>query len=129
MPDIPETMTFIECQGAGGPEVLRPATRPVPQPRADEVLIRVEAAGVNRPDISQRQGKYPPPPGASPHLGLEVAGTIVGRGGNAGQFSPGDRVCALVNGGGYAEYCVAPAPQCLPWPAGYDAIRAGALPE
>ena len=130
MPDLPETMTYIEAAGAGGPEVLRPAIGAVPRPKPDEVLIRVQAAGVNRPDISQRQGKYPPPPGASPHIGLEVAGTIVALGDEiARQFSPGDRVCALVNGGGYAEYCVAPAAQCLPWPKGYDAIRAGALPE
>jgi NADPH:quinone reductase len=129
MADVPETMTFIEAAGTGGPEVLRPATGPVPRPRADEVLIRVAAAGVNRPDLVQRQGKYPPPPGASPHLGLEVAGTIVDRGENARQFQPGAQVCALVNGGGYAEYAIAPQSQCLPWPRGYDAIRAAALPE
>jgi NADPH2:quinone reductase len=126
---IPQTMTYIHANGAGDPEVLGPATGPVPTPKADEVLIRVQAAGVNRPDVAQRQGSYPPPPGASPILGLEVAGEVVSIGEQVTTLSVGDRVCALTNGGGYAEYCVAPAPQCLPWPAGYDAIRAGALPE
>ena len=93
------------------------------------MLIRVQAAGVNRPDVAQRQGSYPPPPGASPILGLEVAGEVVAIGDQVTTLSVGDRVCALTNGGGYAEYCTAPASQCLPWPAGYDAIRAGALPE
>jgi NADPH2:quinone reductase len=126
---IPQTMTFIQTNGAGGPEVLVPATGPVPLPKPDEVLIRVEAAGVNRPDVAQRQGSYPPPPGASPILGLEVAGEVVAIGDQVTTQSVGDRVCALTNGGGYAEYCTAPAPQCLPWPKGYDAIRSGALPE
>ncbi len=129
MPDLPETMRFIEAETAGGPEVLRLAIAPVPKPAAGEVLIRVAAAGINRPDIAQRQGVYPPPKGANPHLGLEVSGTIVAAGENAGQFPPGTPVCALVNGGGYAEYCIAPETQCLPFPAGYDAIRAAALPE
>jgi NADPH:quinone reductase len=126
---IPQTMPFIQANGVGGPEVLRLANGPVPVPRPDEVLIRVQAAGVNRPDVSQRQGSYPPPPGASPILGLEVAGEIVATGEQVTTLSVGDRVCALANGGGYAAYCVAPAPQCLPWPTGYDAIRAAALPE
>ena len=126
---IPETMNFIEAAGAGGPEVLRLATGPVPKPQGDEVLIRVLAAGVNRPDVAQRQGAYPPPPGASPILGLEVAGEIVAVGPSAGGLAAGERVCALTNGGGYAEYCIAPAGQCLPWPEGYDAVRAAALPE
>jgi NADPH2:quinone reductase len=126
---IPQVMTYVQMDGAGGPEVLGLATGPVPVPKPEEVLIRVEAAGVNRPDISQRQGSYPPPPGASPHLGLEVAGEVVALGEQVTTWSVGDRVCALTNGGGYSAYCVAPAPQCLPWPAGYDAIRAGALPE
>lgn len=126
---IPATMTVIEAAAAGGPEVLRVATGPVPQPRADEVLIRVQAAGVNRPDVQQRLGVYPPPPGASPLLGLEVAGEVVAAGAEVTTHRVGDRVCALTNGGGYAGYCVAPAPQALPWPAGYDAIRAAALPE
>jgi NADPH:quinone reductase len=126
---VPESMTYIEAQGAGGPEVLRPATGPVPAPRPDEVLIRAMAVGVNRPDVSQRQGKYPPPPGASPVIGLEAAGEVVARGAEVTEYELGDRVCALTNGGAYAEYCVAPAAQCLPWPKGYDAIRAAALPE
>jgi NADPH2:quinone reductase len=120
---IPQTMTHVQANGAGGPEVLGLATG------ADEVLIRVQAAGVNRPDVAQRQGSYPPPPGASPLLGLEVAGEVVAVGPQVTTLSVGDRVCALTNGGGYAEYCVAPAPQCLPWPNGYDAVRAAALPE
>jgi len=126
---LPTSMIFIEAAGAGGPEVLRPATGPVPLPRADEVLIRVLAAGVNRPDVHQRLGRYPPPPGASPLLGLEVAGEVVAMGAAVTQWRVGERVCALTNGGGYAEYCVAPATQALPWPRGYDALRAGALPE
>jgi NADPH2:quinone reductase len=126
---IPQTMHYIQANGAGGPEVLGLVTGPVPVPRPDEVLIRVQAAGINRPDIAQRQGSYPPPPGASPILGLEVAGEVVARGDQVTTWSEGDRVCALTNGGGYAEYCTAPATQCLPWPTDYDAIRAGALPE
>jgi NADPH:quinone reductase len=125
----PQTMTHIQANGAGGPQVLGLTTGPVPQPKPDEVLIRVQAAGVNRPDIAQRQGSYPPPPGASPLLGLEVAGEVVAIGPQVTTLSVGDRVCALTNGGGYAEYCTAPAPQCLPWPTGYDAVRAAALPE
>jgi NADPH2:quinone reductase len=126
---LPRSMTLIQADGAGGPEVLKPATGPVPEPRPDEVLIRVQAAGVNRPDVAQRQGSYPPPPGASPTLGLEIAGEVVAAGPDAAPWKVGDKVCALTNGGGYAEYCTAPAPQCLPWPAGYDALRAAALPE
>jgi NADPH2:quinone reductase len=122
-------MRLIEMHGSGAPEVMRPATGPLPMPKPDEVLIRVQAAGVNRPDIAQRQGSYPPPPGASPILGLEVAGEVVAAGAEVTRWKPGDRVCALTNGGGYAEYCTAPAPQCLPWPNGYDAVRAAALPE
>ncbi len=126
---IPQTMTYVQATGAGDPAVLTLANGPVPTPKPDEVLIRVHAAGVNRPDVAQRQGSYPPPPGASPILGLEVAGEVVAVGEQVATLSVGDRVCALTNGGGYAEYCTAPAPQCLPWPTGYDAIRAGALPE
>ena len=126
---IPQTMSYIQANGAGGPEVLTLATGPVPAPRPDEVLIRVQAAGVNRPDVAQRQGSYPPPPGASPILGLEVAGEVAAVGDQVTTLSVGDKVCALANGGGYAEYCTVPASQCLPWPTGYDAIRAGALPE
>jgi NADPH2:quinone reductase len=126
---VPQTMTYVQANGAGEPEVLGLATGKVPTPKPDEVLIRVQAAGVNRPDVAQRQGSYPPPPGASPILGLEVAGEVVAIGDQVTTLSVGDRVCALTNGGGYAEYCAAPAPQCLPWPRGYDAVRAGALPE
>jgi NADPH2:quinone reductase len=126
---IPQTMTYVHANGAGEPEVLGLATGPVPTPKPDEVLIRVQSAGVNRPDVAQRQGSYPPPPGASPILGLEVAGEVVAIGDQVTTLSLGDHVCALTNGGGYAEYCTAPAPQCLPWPTGYDAVRAGALPE
>jgi len=126
---LPDRMKFIEMNGAGAPEVMRFATGPLPEPKPDEVLIRVQAAGVNRPDIAQRQGSYPPPPGASPVLGLEVAGEVVAAGNAVTGLKVGDRVCALTNGGAYAEYCTAPATQCLPWPVGYDAVRAAALPE
>ncbi|WP_043833579.1 NAD(P)H-quinone oxidoreductase [Muricoccus aerilatus] len=129
MPNLPETMTFIAHGAGGGPEVLVPATGPVPKPAADEVLIRVMAAGVNRPDVAQRGGSYPPPKGASPIIGLEVAGEVVATGAEATRYKVGDRVCALTNGGGYAEYAVAPEAQTLPWPDGFDAIRAAALPE
>ncbi len=124
-----QTMRCVQMQNHGGPEVLRLQTAPIPQPGAGQVLIRVQAAGVNRPDIAQRQGLYPPPPGASPMLGLEVAGEVVGVGDGAVGFEPGDAVCALTPGGGYAEYCVAPASHCLLWPRGYNAVRAAALPE
>lgn len=123
MDAIPETMIAIDPAAPGGPEVLQPVERPVPKPGPGEVLIRVEAAGVNRPDVMQRLGFYPPPPGAPTILGLEVAGTILG-GGRAGE-----PVCALVAGGGYAQYCVAPEGQCLPVPAGFSMIEAAALPE
>src|ERR1700742_2851174 len=111
---VPQTMTYVQANGAGGPEVLGLATGPVPHPKPDEVLIQVQAAGVNRPDVAQRQGSYPPPPGASPILGLEVAGEVVALGDLVTTLSVGDRVCALTNGGGYAAYCVAPATQGLP---------------
>ncbi len=122
-------MRQVDISAPGGPEVMviGQADRPVPQP--GEVLIRVAAAGVNRPDVVQRQGLYPPPPDASPILGLEVAGVVVETGDCVTSLHEGDRVCALVNGGGYAEFCRAPAGQCLPWPAGYDAVRAAAVPE
>jgi NADPH2:quinone reductase len=126
---LPAEMKQIVMDGAGAPEVMRIATGPVPVPKPDEVLIRVLAAGVNRPDIAQRQGSYPPPPGASPLLGLEVAGEVASVGEAVTGLAVGDRVCALTNGGGYAAYCTAPASQCLPWPNGYDAVRAAALPE
>ncbi len=132
---LPEAMTAIEIAEHGGPEVLKPARRPVPQPGPGEVLIRVAAAGVNRPDLAQRAGTYPPPPGASDLPGLEVAGEIVAAGPDAagdeaaGGFAVGDRVCALAPGGGYAEYCAVPAGHCLPLPEGYDMVKAAALPE
>jgi NADPH2:quinone reductase len=125
---VPDTMTIIEVAQPGGPEVMHLATAPVPQPGPGEVLIRVRAAGVNRPDLFQRAGHYPPPPGASKLLGLEVAGEVVQRGEGA-TLAIGEQVCGLANGGGYAEYCAVPQTQCLPWPAGYDAVRAAALPE
>jgi putative PIG3 family NAD(P)H quinone oxidoreductase len=126
---LPQSMRFIDMAGPGGPEVLALATGPVPQPGPGEVLIRVAAAGVNRPDVLQRTGSYPPPPGASPVLGLEVAGTIAALGPGVTEWRQGDTVCALVPGGGYAEYCVTPAPQCLPVPHGLSLIEAAVLPE
>ena len=125
---IPAEMTAIGIAAPGGPEALVAQRRPVPAPGEGEVLIRVAAAGVNRPDVLQRQGKYPPPPGASDIPGLEVSGTIVAAGGGADQLI-GQQVCALLAGGGYAEYAVAPAGQCLPIPPGYDLVEAAALPE
>src|SRR5690242_17139663 len=121
---LPQSMTVIAAEGAGGPEVLKPATQPVPVPKPDEVLIGVQAAGVNRPDVLQRAGGYPPPPGASPIIGLEVAGEVVAVGPAVRALKQGDRVCALANGGGYAEFCAVPEAQCLSWPKGYDAVRA-----
>jgi putative PIG3 family NAD(P)H quinone oxidoreductase len=121
-------MRYIECDGAGGPEVMRIAEAPRPEPGARDVVIRVEAAGVNRPDLLQRAGKYPPPPGASPVLGLEVAGTIAAAGAESG-WREGDRVCALAPGGGYAEYCLVPSPQCLPAPRGISMVEAAGIPE
>ncbi len=126
---VPERMTAIEITAPGGPEVLQPVDRPVPRPSAGEVLIRVEAAGVNRPDALQRLGRYPPPPGASDIPGLEVAGTIVEVDSHAQRWRVGDRVCALVAGGGYAEFCVAPAVQCLPIPGDMAVASAAAVPE
>lgn len=121
-------MIAVEITRPGPPEVLQPVERPRPELRSGEVLIRVEAAGVNRPDIMQRVGKYPPPPGASDIPGLEVSGEIV-EVSSPGRWIVGDRVCALVAGGGYAEFCAAPAVQCLPWPVGMDAVHAAAVPE
>lgn len=127
--DLPATMTAIEISEPGGPEVLRAVEVPVPQPGPEEVLIKVAAAGVNRPDAFQRQGAYPPPKGASPLPGLEIAGTVVRAGGAVGDPAVGDEVCALVTGGGYAGYCVAPAPQCLPVPGPLSMVEAAAVPE
>lgn len=122
-------MKAVEIVCPGGPEVLVLTDRPTPTPGPDEVLIKVAAAGINRPDVFQRAGNYPPPPGASDLPGLEVAGEIVGGNPAAGGFVMGDRVCALVAGGGYAEYCVAPAVQCLPVPEGLTDVEAAGLPE
>ena len=126
---IPRSMTAIEIAEPGGPGVLVPAEREVPEPGPGEVLVAVEAAGVNRPDVMQRQGLYPPPPGASDIPGLEIAGTVAALGVGVDVPAIGSRVCALVSGGGYAEYCTAPAPLCLPVPAGLDAAEAAAVPE
>ena len=122
-------MIAIAITRPGGPEVLQPVEMPVPGLSSGEVLIRVAAAGVNRPDLMQREGKYPPPPGASEIPGLEVSGTIVSCGDEVERWSEGDQVCALVSGGGYAEYCAAPAGQCLPVPNGIDLTSAAAMPE
>lgn len=122
-------MKFIALKNPGGVEQLTLQTMHIPQPNADEVLIRVCAAGINRPDIFQRQGAYPPPADASPILGLEVAGDIIACGANVKRWHLGDKVCALVNGGGYAEYTVAPAEQCLPIPQNFSYVQAAALPE
>jgi len=122
-------MIAIEIREPGEPDVLVPVERPTPVPADGEVLIRVAAAGVNRPDVFQRRGRYAPPPGASDIPGLEVSGTIEALGPGVSGVAIGDAVCALVSGGGYAEYCVAPAPQCLPVPRGMDVVTAAAIPE
>src|SRR5690242_15253314 len=114
---LPATMTAIAIRAPGGPEVLVPEPRPVPAPGVGEVLIEVRAAGLNRPDVLQRQGRYAPPPGASDLPGLEVAGIVVASGPGAHRYRIGERVCALVHGGGYATYCTAPESQTLPVPA------------
>ena len=126
---IPTTMRQIAIDRPGPPDVMHIADAPVPQPRPHEVLIEVAYAGVNRPDCAQRAGTYPPPPDASPVLGLEVAGRIVARGGNVAKWNVGDDVCALAPGGGYAEYCVTPAAWCLPIPTGWSLEQAAGLPE
>jgi putative PIG3 family NAD(P)H quinone oxidoreductase len=119
----------IEIKEPGGPEVLVPVERPKPVPAAGELLIKVAAAGINRPDVFQRRGRYPPPPGASDIPGLEIAGTVEAIGAGVADWPVGSAVCALVAGGGYAEYCTAPAPQCLPVPRGLDFVVAAAIPE
>ena len=122
-------MLYID-HGKGGPaEVLKPAEGPTPQPQAGEVVIEVHYAGVNRPDVLQRSGNYPPPPGASPFIGLEVAGRVSAVAADVTQWKSGDLVCALTPGGGYAEYCAVPAPHCLPIPKGLSLKEAAALPE
>lgn len=125
----PGIMTVISATETGGPEVLCANTTLIPQPGEDELLIRVSAAGVNRPDILQRQGLYPPPKGASEILGLEIAGEVVACGSGVQRFAEGDTVCALVSGGGYASYCVVPEATALPIPAGLDHVQAASLPE
>jgi putative PIG3 family NAD(P)H quinone oxidoreductase len=126
---IPSDMNVVEIAAPGGPEQLRVARRPVPQPGPGEVLVRVAGAGVNRPDIMQRQGRYPPPPGAPDYPGLEIAGTIVALGEGVAAMAAGDEVTALLGGGGYAEYALAAASLCLPIPRGLTLIEAAALPE
>ena len=126
---LPDTMQAIEITQPGEANVLVPITRPLSQPAAGEVLVRVAAAGVNRPDVAQRKGVYPPPPGASDIPGLEISGEVVALGDGVTEFALGDSVCALVAGGGYAEYCAAPVPQTLPVPMGMDMVAAAGLPE
>jgi NADPH:quinone reductase len=129
MTDIPDSMMAIEISAPGGPDVLKPATRPVPQPEAGEVLVRVAAAGVNRPDVVQRMGLYPAPPGASDLPGLEISGTVVATGPDVDPELLGQKICALVAGGGYAEYCIARADVCWPVPEGLSMEEAAAIPE
>lgn len=129
MSTLPTTMTAIEISEPGAPEVLKPVSRPMPMPGAGEVLIEVAAAGVNRPDVAQRLGGYPPPPGASDIPGLEVSGRVAAIGLGVHHLAVGDQVCALVTGGGYATHCVAAAPLCLPVPKGFSLVEAASLPE
>jgi NADPH:quinone reductase len=126
---LPSKMRAVEVSKPGGPEVLVPAERPLPSPKPSEILIKVAAAGVNRPDVLQRMGLYPVPPDASDLPGLEVAGEVVTVGSSVKSFKPGDKVCALVHGGGYAEYCVAPEGTALPVPKGLSLVEAASLPE
>jgi putative PIG3 family NAD(P)H quinone oxidoreductase len=127
--NIPATQTVIEISRPGGPEVLVPATRPVPEPKTGEVLIRIAAGGVNRADCLQRMGRYPMPPGAPDIPGLECSGTVVKCGDDVTQWKTGDQVCALMIGDGYGEYAAVPAVQCLPVPPGVSLVDAGGLPE
>lgn len=129
MSDNPATMTAIEITEFGGPEALKPTTRPVPEPAEGELLIKVAYAGVNRPDCIQRLGRYPMPPGVTDIPGLELSGTVVKSGGGTSRFKEGDEVCALVPGGGYAEYCVAAEANCSPIPKGFSLEQAAAIPE
>jgi putative PIG3 family NAD(P)H quinone oxidoreductase len=129
MTTIPDTMTAIGIAAPGGPEALKPETRPVPKPGNGEVLVKLKAAGVNRPDVMQRQGRYPPPPGASDIPGLEIAGEVVALGQGVSRLKIGDRVCALVPGGGYAEYCAVHETNALPIPDGVSFVEAAGIPE
>ncbi len=126
---LPAIMDCIEIEKPGGPEALKPAKRPLPTPGQGEVLVKVAAAGVNRPDVLQRRGMYAPPPGTTDLPGLEIAGTVAGLGAGVERWKIGDQVCALVAGGGYAHYCAAPEAQCLPVPKGLDIAQAACLPE
>jgi NADPH:quinone reductase len=129
MPTVPARMTAVAISKPGAPEVLVPEERPVPQPGEGEILVKVAAAGVNRPDVMQRQGNYPPPKGATDIPGLELAGEVVAVGPGAKRFKVGDKVTALVVGGGYAEYCAVPEPQALPMPTGLSMVEGAAIPE
>lgn len=126
---LPTDMRFAQHGAGGGPEVIHMDRAPVPAPAAGEVLVKVAYAGVNRPDCIQRSGRYPPPPGASPIMGLEISGEVVALGAGVTRWKVGDHLCALANGGGYAEYCCVPEGQALPIPQGYDLLQAAALPE
>ena len=126
---LPASMKFIDHGKGGGPDAMRVADGPLPTLKPGDVLIEVAYAGVNRPDVAQRSGSYPPPPGASPYIGLEVAGRVAALGEGVSQWRLGDAVCALTPGGGYAEYCAAPASNCLPVPKGMPLKEAAALPE
>jgi NADPH2:quinone reductase len=126
---LPKEMTLIEITAPGGPEVLQPRRADVPVAGPGEILVRVHAAGVNRPDALQRAGKYPMKPGMSPIPGLEIAGEVVALGDGVSEYAVGDKVCALTNGGGYAQFCSVPATQALPIPQGMDWIQAAAVPE
>ena len=129
MATLPEFMRAVEIRTPGGPEALVPAKRPVPKPGPGEILVKVAAAGVNRPDVLQRMGLYPVPPGASDLPGLEIAGEVVACGAGASRWKAGDRICALVPGGGYAEYCTVPEGHALPAPRGLTMVEAASLPE
>lgn len=126
---LPTHMRFVDLPRFGAPEVMTIATGPLPVPGEGQILVRTEAVGVNRPDVAQRQGSYPPPKDASPILGLELAGEVAAIGPGISGYSIGDKVCGLANGGAYAEYCLLPAGQALPYPKGFDAVKAAALPE
>jgi NADPH2:quinone reductase len=126
---LPESMTCIAISTPGGPDVLKPETRPLPKPGAGEILIEVHAAGVNRPDVAQREGRYPPPPGASDLPGLEVSGVVAALGEGASKYKIGDKVCALVHGGGYADYVTVAETIALPMPEGFSYVEAAAVPE
>jgi NADPH2:quinone reductase len=129
MANLPQTMTAIAISTPGGPDVLQPTPTPVPIPKAGQILVKVAAAGVNRPDVQQRMGAYPPPKDASPLPGLEVSGEVVALGPEVSRWKAGDKVCALVNGGGYAEYTICEETAALPVPAGLSMVEAGAVPE